>query len=481
MPNNSLATRAAVAVALMVGFYALALGIAGGLLYMVYLDLTEWGPHVRLVLFGGCIAGMILWAIFPRPIRYEPTGVRVTADDQPELFALLENVADDVQQAMPVEVYVTRDVNASVLQVGGMLGYGSRRVMELGLPLMQALTKSQFRAVVAHEFGHYDGGDTSLAPMVYRTREAIERTVNTLADDDGVLHKPFYWYGKFYLRVTQAISRAQELAADRLAARVAGAKNAHDALVNVERAALAYEPYWQSEVMPLLASGFYPPFMDGFQRFAGVQNIDEQVNTIVEKSLREVEKHEYDSHPPLRERLDSLSELPAGEWDASESRAVSLLRELPKLEESLLRALFVPSFAATIKPVSWEEAGTSVYLPEWRSRATRHAQALREVTPVVLPDVAKKLVDFSSRLQLTEDDGEQTAAASLVVGSALAVRLHDLGWMCDAMPGKPIAFTRDGRTIEPFGVMPKLRAGELAPSEWDSTCREAGIADVALG
>jgi Zn-dependent protease with chaperone function len=481
MPQNSLATRAAIAVALMIGFYALALGIAGGLLYLVYLDVTEWGAHVRLIFFGSVVAGMILWSVFPRRIRYEAAGTRVTASDQPELFALLEDVATNVEQQMPVEVYITRDVNAAVLQVGGFMGFGSRRVMELGLPLMQALTKSQFRAVVAHEFGHYDGGDTNLAPLVYRTREAIERTVRTLADDDSFLHKPFLWYGNFYLRVTQAISRAQELAADRLAARVAGAKNAASALTNVERAALAYDPYWSGEVMPLLLSGFFPPYMDGFQRFTRESAIDSQVNELVDKNLRDPQKSEYDSHPPLRERLDALAELPDGDCDENEPRAVVLLRALPRLEETLLRALFVPDYAEKIKPVSWEETGTAVYLPGWRERATKHADTLREVTPAALPKIASTLVDFSARLTLTEEDGEQTEAASAIVGSALAVRLHDLGWMCDAMPGKPIAFVRDGKTIEPFGVVRKLREGELAPAEWEAACREAGIDSVPLG
>lgn len=481
MPRHSLAMRAVIAVALMIGFYALALGSAGGLLYLVYVDVTESGGHEQLVVFCTSIAAMILWSVFPRTSRYEPAGVRVSGDEQPELFAMLEAVAADVQQEMPAAVYVTREANAAVLQSGGILGVGGHRVMELGLPLMQALTTSELRAVVAHEFGHYDAGDTRLAAVVYRTREAIERTVRTLAEGGSFLHKPFLWYGNFYLRVTQAISRAQELAADRLAARVAGAKNAANALTNVERAAYAYDPYWSGEVMPLLLNGFFPPYMDGFQRFARESAIDAQVNELVEKNLREPQKSEYDSHPPLRERLDALAALPAGECDENEPRAVTILRDLPQLEETLLRGLFVAGYAETIKPVSWEEAATAVYLPGWRERATRHADALREVTPAALPKIATTLVDFSARLKLTEEDGEQTDAASAIVGSALAVRLHELGWMCDAMPGKPIAFLRDGKTIEPFGVVAKLRAGELAPTEWEAACREAGIAEVRLG
>lgn len=480
MTSNSLALRALTAVVLMIGFYVLALGMAGGLLWLVWYDITESGGHIRLILFGSAVALMILWSIIPRRIRYEIPGPRLAPEDQPELFAVIEDVARQTGQQMPADVYLARDVNAGVLQVGGFLGFGSRRVLELGLPLLQSLTISQFRAVIAHEFGHYHGGDTKLAPLVYRTREAIGRTVNTLADDDGFIYKPFHWYGNFYLRVTQAISRAQELAADRLSARVAGAKNAAAALVAVEGAAAAHQSYWDTEVMPLVSSGYRPPLAVGFARFTSVSTISSAVSKIVDESLQGGEKNAYDSHPPLRERVEALGELPSADVDTSEEKAVTLLRDLPRLEEALVANMLVEWFAAKVQPVTWEEAGTRVYLPGWRERATKHATILGELTPLALPSVAAGLADFSARLKLTEEDGEQTEAASVIVGSAFAVRLHDLGWECDAMPGKPIAFTRDGKTIEPFGVMPRLRAGELTKEAWEAQCREAGIETATL-
>jgi len=45
------------------------------------------------------------------------------------------------------------------------MGFGSRRVMGLGLPLLQILTVAQFRAVLPHEFGHYYGADTRQDPV----------------------------------------------------------------------------------------------------------------------------------------------------------------------------------------------------------------------------------------------------------------------------------------------------------------------------
>lgn len=57
--------------------------------------------------------------------------------------------------------------------------------MIVGIPLLHLLSERGFRGVIAHELGHYRGGDTRLGPWIYRTREAIGRTIAQLSDEDG--------------------------------------------------------------------------------------------------------------------------------------------------------------------------------------------------------------------------------------------------------------------------------------------------------
>ena len=189
--SSSLAGRAVLALVLMIGFYLLALAIAGALLYVPYAEVAyAHRLHLKLALFCVIGAGAILWAVLPRFDKFEPPGPQLTREQHPQLFAELEGVAQSVHQAMPAEVYAVSDVNAWVTQRGGIMGFGSRRVMGLGLPLMRMLTRSQFRAVLAHEFGHYHGGDTKLGPWIYKTRGAIGRTLESLGND-SILHFPF--------------------------------------------------------------------------------------------------------------------------------------------------------------------------------------------------------------------------------------------------------------------------------------------------
>src|SRR5207237_2757266 len=204
---------ALLAIALTVGFYALALGLMAAMAFVLF------RPRVpgRALLF--CVIGIVVIgvSIVPWPRRFEPPGPLLNPAGQPRLFAELQTVARAVGEAMPAEVYISPEMNAGVLQ------RGRRRVMVLGLPLMQALTVNEMRAVLAHEFGHYHGGDTRLGPWIYKTRAAIGRTLQGLAGYSAMLQKPFVWYGNMFLRISHAISRRQELTADQLAAQLYGA------------------------------------------------------------------------------------------------------------------------------------------------------------------------------------------------------------------------------------------------------------------
>ena len=144
--------------------------------------------------------------------------------------------------------------------------------MILGLPLLAALTPRGMRAVVAHEYSHYVGGDTRFSAWIWRTRVAVLKTVEALDKEQSwfqrvVVRAPFALYAKLFLRLTNAISRRAEFAADAVASRVAGAQAQAEALRSVAAAAPAYASYWNSDVAFALERGHRPPIAAGFQRF----------------------------------------------------------------------------------------------------------------------------------------------------------------------------------------------------------------------
>jgi len=138
-----------------------------------------------------------------------PPGPLLEPKEHPKLFEALAGIAEATKQQMPAEVYLTAEVNAWVMDRGGIMGRGRRRIMGLGLPLLQVLSVCQLRAVLAHEFGHFHGGDTKLGPWIYKTRAAIGRTLQGLTAYSSFLQTPFLWYGKAFLHMTHAVPDAK--------------------------------------------------------------------------------------------------------------------------------------------------------------------------------------------------------------------------------------------------------------------------------
>jgi hypothetical protein len=385
---------------------------------------------------------------------------------------------------MPAEVYLVADLNAWVAQRGGIMGFGSHRVMGLGLPLLQILTVSQLRAVLAHEFGHYYGGDTRLGPWIYKTRAAIGRTLQSLDGAGSILQVLFQLYGKMFLRITQAISRQQEFTADRLAANTVGARPLAAGLRAVHGGATAFMPYWNSEVMPVLNAGFRPPLAEGFRQFVAHVSIADAIAQSVDREIAEGQADPYDTHPTLRERLAAISALSDHAPPADDPPAITLLDNIVDLELRLIARLADEGRGRALKPVAWDDVGTTVYLPMWEQVVQQNGAALAGVTPGALPDVVREPQRFAPQLHdlvsrnAPADDRRQRLG--WLLGVALSAALARQGWAIEAPPGDTVYARKGEQCVKPFEIIAQLGNGELDAEAWRLQCAAAGIADLPM-
>jgi len=479
--SQSLARRAVFAVLLTIGFYLLALGMIALLLFIPYAEWTYGRRiHAKLALFCIIGAGIIAWSILPRIDRFIAPGPRLLPEEQPELFKTLRQVAEKMGQEMPAEVYALAEMNAWVMDRGGIMGMGSRRVMGLGLPLLQVLTVSQMRGVIAHEFGHFHGGDTKLGPWIYKTRSAIIRTLSGLADD-SLLQKPFMWYGNFFMRITQTISRNQEFTADRLAAGIVGSQAMIDALRQIHGSGAAFDSYWRNEYAPALDKGYRPPMTDGFARLLQVPRIADAVSKIVNEEMESGETSLYDSHPSLRDRVSALERMTINRIPDT-TPALSLLRNLEGLEVSLLTALTEPETVRKIQPISWDMVGEKVWLPIWQEHVENHREMLQKINlrtlPETLSDPGRKKQLLAGSEDIEED--EQNHFLQGVIGAALSVILVRQGWQLDATPGDDVALSRESQAVFPFVAVRQVIDGEASGESWENLCN-AFQGDIVLG
>src|SRR5262245_64169295 len=118
--SRSLLVRAFLALALMIGFYGFAIAISAVLLAIPFAE-YQLLSHVDFRILGVCwgAAGTILWALVPRPDRFAAPGPELTRDAAPDLFDIIDKIAQSTRQALPSDVYLVDDVNAWVSHRGG--------------------------------------------------------------------------------------------------------------------------------------------------------------------------------------------------------------------------------------------------------------------------------------------------------------------------------------------------------------------------
>jgi len=428
--SPSVGFRAVLAVGLMVGFYALALGLAGALLWVPY-AVFNYAGRIPAKLALSCLAGaaIILWSVMPRRDRFEAPGPELEPAKHPKLFQMIRGVASATKQEMPADVYLVGDMNAWVAHRGGLMGLGARGIMGLGLPLLQTLTVSELRAVLAHEFGHYHGGDTKLGRFVHGTRTAIGRTLENLGHHGSILQFPFIWYGKLFLRVSHAVSRRQELAADRLAAHVVGARPLAEGLRKIHVAAPVFGYYWSNEVAPVLHAGFVPPLAAGFQRFVTGEIGQKALAAAREHSLKESEGDVFDTHPPLRERLQALEGCRPGDITGADPLAITLLADPQTLERAVVAPVLPSADGQHLPPIQWSEVGERVYQPLWQKEIDGAAAHCSPLAVEALGQQATRLSETLGAKLLSAAAPRELGARLGAGGCALARRV---GHRCPA-------------------------------------------------
>lgn len=498
-PRPSLALFAVLSVFMMLLSYVVLLCVAAGSAYLPYLVLTNVhtvnAQGLVLFLSGVVIAGTILYSLVPRRDRFVPPGILLEASAHPRLFEEIHQVAAALNEPVPEEVYLIGAVNAWVADRGGIVGFGSRRVMAIGLPLFSILSVSEFRGVLAHEFAHYYGGDTKLGPFVYRTQSAVARTLQNTARFGAGMSLPWLfrlaqrgvarllnWYFLLLLRVINFVSRKAEFRADELACIIAGNQAVAAGLRKIHSAGWAWYSYWTNEVSPLATGGHIPPIAAGFAQFLAAPTVAPQIEQYLEKELVGGESDPYDSHPPLRQRLTAVSQNGVSLETDEDQGAVCLLPQLEQLELRWLEFVS-PERTRGFRAVAWSESATLAIITSWRSAMAENPslfEGLRiEAVPCALRDlreISRKFQDPKGTLLSPEQRIEYVVQ---LLPIAVGLTLLDHGWQLEANPGL-LYFRKDEQKLNVFEILRQLRSGSFPGQQWFDLSQRLGIADLII-
>lgn len=371
--DRSIARRGVLALALLLGPYLLALGMAGALAALVVRTAAGGGLRAWFLPAILAVYAILAGIFFIERRERAPAGFRIDARSEPRLLALIDEVAEAMSTKVPDEVHLTPDVNAFVYEQGRIFGLvRTRRILGVGLALVNVLTVDELRSVLAHEYGHYVGGDTRLAGIVYRIRASLSRTLTH--PHSGFIRGLFAAYGRLFLRLTQPISRDQELAADAAAVRIGSARVHSTALQALTGAGGAFDAFMAEYVVPLWREQHRPDNLyQGFRSFLRDPLRREQILGYIDEV--KVQEGELDSHPSLERRLESIPH--PGRGEGSHGSPARDLLVHPDTSERMMTEI-VSELAAPgsiLVPIPWEQTGV-VLASRIRGAADRFIDAL---------------------------------------------------------------------------------------------------------
>ncbi|SHK91624.1 Zn-dependent protease with chaperone function [Chitinophaga jiangningensis] len=244
-------------VALVFTAIALAIGcMAGGIALMRYYGyFLSVIPGVALIVLGCNILFFLGRFLFHRSQPVNPYRLQLDLAAHPKLTKFLQQLVEETQIRFPRKVFLVPDVSISLFYHSSFfnLFWPLRKNLEIGLGLVNSVNISEFRMLLAHEFGHFSGGSMRLGSYVYGLNKLLH---NMLYENDGwndmSRHRNSGSISGFFVHITcwvisaiqvllrrsyqlinreyQQVSRDLELQADDIAVHAAGTTAALSAI-----------------------------------------------------------------------------------------------------------------------------------------------------------------------------------------------------------------------------------------------------------
>ena len=330
-----------------------------------------------LMALGVSVVFFLIKFIFAVSKNINDSRIEIKEEDQPELYSFIRTLSKETKTPFPKRIFLTSDVNASVFYNSSFwsMFFPVKKNLEIGLGLVNSINISEFKAVIAHEFGHFSQRSMKLGSFTYNVNQVIYNMLynNTGYTDFlnswGSVNNYFAFFARTTIKIAQSIqwvlrkiyaiinksylglSRQMEFHADAVSASVSGGNNLIAALSRIELASSCYHSAlnnagdWlrqkkattnifsnQLTVLQSLAKEFRLPLKEGLPEVS--------YNFIQSFSQSRINyKNQWASHPSLDERKSHLDELGVN-VDPDETTAWHLFTGGEALQEMVTENLY---------------------------------------------------------------------------------------------------------------------------------------------
>ncbi|MHA4846679.1 M48 family metalloprotease [Flavitalea antarctica] len=331
---------AAVALAALTVYGGIALIIAAPKFLTLMIGLGLIGLGIMVLFF-------LVKFIFAVTKYDHSNSIEIKEEEQPVLFAFIRKLSEETHTSFPKKIFISPEVNACVFYDSSFwsMMLPVKKNLQIGLGLVNVLTVSEFKAVVAHEFGHFSQRSMKLGSFVYNVNKVI---YNMLYHNSGYgntlnvwanIHGLFAIFAALTVRIVRCIqwvlqqmyalinknymglSREMEFHADAVAAGVSGSDSLITALRRLDLADASYNmvlsKYGEFFKEKLVANNMYQDHQTVMHLIAKEHRLEikDNIAVINDSFLRDQVqnrvnfKDQWASHPPVSERTKQLAKL----------------------------------------------------------------------------------------------------------------------------------------------------------------------------
>src|SRR5262245_60352576 len=234
----------------------LVLTVAGSILYGFFM-IGRIPVKLALIVVVAAVVTIykMIRSLFVK-IESEDPGRALKAEEAPGLWALTREVAQAMGTRQIDEIRVTPGCDLAVYEKGGFrekLQDRAKRVLILGVGALNGMRQNAFRAVLAHEYGHFSHRDTAGGDVALR----VEQDMTKFAYAMALAGQAVWWniafqflrvYHFIFRRITHGATRLQEVLADRVAVRNYGAESFEEGLRHVSRREVEFNSVASKEI-----------------------------------------------------------------------------------------------------------------------------------------------------------------------------------------------------------------------------------------
>ena len=128
--------------------------------------------------------------------------------DEPELFNMIKEIVKEIGTSFPKKVYLSNEVNASVFYNSSFFSmfFPVRKNLQIGLGLVNSVTKEEIKAILSHEFGHFSQKSMKVGSYVYNVNQVIYNMIFENSSYEKLIHSWANITGFFSIFVSLTIS-----------------------------------------------------------------------------------------------------------------------------------------------------------------------------------------------------------------------------------------------------------------------------------